>query len=151
MRAYDTAAIRGRELLFARFGRMFARKPLHAPFALRRSVLFDVDEEFEAAVTETRLSRFRSPSDVSVAASLGPQFAFLTGRGVISDHHSDYVHSESARLDLHLTRLRLARDFDSFCINATFSGAPGQQDRDRRIGEFLEECFPIPSPWESAE
>lgn len=144
----DTAALRARELLVERFGRVVSHKPLHTAFPLRRSVIEEIEREFPDIVEQTRRSRFRSPSDLSVAASFAQHYALATQRAVLGDIANEYVHVESGRLAWHLDRILLGDDLDTFCINATSSDAPGQADRDRMIAAFFEHCFPIPSPWE---
>lgn len=146
--AVDTAAMRGRDLLRERFGRVVSHKPLHSPYPLRRSVIEAAEGEFAEVFDRTVHSRFRSPSDLSIAASFAQHYALATGAAVLGEIASEYVHVESSRLGWHLDRIRLGDDLDTFCINATQSGRAGQAERDLMIAEFFESCFPIPSPWE---
>lgn len=146
--AVDTAALRGRELLLERFGRAVTHKPMHSPYPLLRSVMFEIEEEFADVVDATRHSRFRSSSDLSVAASFAQHYGYASGRGVASTIATEYVHVESGRLGLHLDRIRLDPDLQTCCVNETSQRAGGLADRERVIGEFFEERFPIPAPWE---
>ncbi len=145
--AVDTAARRGRELLIERFGRAVTHKPLHSPYPLRRSVLADIDREFVDVVAATAHSRFRSPSDLSIAASFGQHYGIATERAVFGEIATEYVHVESERLDWHLDRIRLADDIDTYCINET-QDRLSAADRDARIQAFMSEVLPIPAPWE---
>lgn len=147
--AVDTAAIRGRELLASRFGRVVADKPLHSPYPLRRSVMYELEAEFPEIVKRTAHSRFRSPSDLSIAASFAQHYGFATGRGVLGEIDTEYVHVESGRLDWHLDRIRLGRDLDTFCINETEQQGGDSEERERKISDFFEEYFPLAAPWES--
>ena len=146
--AVDTAARRGRELLVERFGRTTTHKPLHSPYPLRRSALLAMDEDFPEQVAATRRSRFRSPADLSVAASLGQHYALASGCAVLGDIDTEYVHVESGRLRWHLDRIRLGRRFDTFCINETRAGRD-DPEREATLREFFEELHPVPAPWES--
>ncbi|WP_420450878.1 stealth conserved region 3 domain-containing protein [Ilumatobacter sp.] len=146
--AVDTAALRGRELLRRRFGRIVAHKPLHSPYPLRRSAIGDAEREFPDEFAATVRSRFRSPSDLSVAASFAQHHCLATGRAVLGELSSEYVHVESGRLAWHLDRILLDDELDTFCLNATRAGLAGQEERDAMIARFLEERFPVPSPWE---
>jgi len=146
--AVDTAARRGRELLSRRFGRVVADKPLHSPYPLRRSVMAEIEAEFPEAVKRTVHSRFRSPTDLSIAASFAQHYALASGKAVLGDIATEYVHVESGRLDWHLDRIRLGRDVDTFCINETADTGGDVADRERRIAEFFDEYFPVPAPWE---
>lgn|GEM_PF-255684 len=147
--AVDTAAIRGRELLASRFGRVVADKPLHSPYPLRKSVMYELEQEFPDIVERTAHSRFRSPSDLSIAASFAQHYGFATGRGVLGEIDTEYVHVESGRLEWHLDRIRLGRDLDTFCINETEQEAADAERRERKINEFFEEYLPLAAPWES--
>lgn len=147
--AVDTAAIRGRELLASRFGRVVADKPLHSPYPLRRSVMYELEAEFPEIIKRTAYSRFRSPSDLSIAASFAQHYGFATGRGVLGGIETEYVHVESGRLDWHLDRIRLGRDLDTFCINETEHQGGDVEGRERKISQFFEEYFPLAAPWES--
>jgi hypothetical protein len=144
--AYDNAAMRGSRLLQRDLGRVPAFKPDHAPFALRRTLLDEVAKRYADEIESTMRHRFRHPDDVSVAASLAQHYAIATGQAVIAPFTSEFVHYGSAKLRWHLTRMRLGRGFDTFCLNdAELSSI----DRARvQIAEFFADRFPVPAPWE---
>lgn len=108
----------------------------------------EMETEFASIVGPTRHSRFRSPTDLSTAASFAQHYSLATQRGVLGDLRTEYVHVESGRLDRHLERIRLADDLDTFCINETGDVAGDHVDREHRIGEFFESMFPVAAPWE---
>jgi hypothetical protein len=147
----DRAAQRGRELLEQRFGKVAASKPYHTAFPLLRSVLDDIAAEFPDIVEQTTHSRFRAPTDLSIAASFGQHYALATQRGVLGEVRNEYVHVESDRLEWHLDRIRLGRNFDTICINETEKQADGASQREWMIRAFFEEYFPIAAPWEADE
>ena len=146
--AVDTAALRGRELLAERFGCVVESKPYHSPYPLLRSVMQEVEDEFPEVVGATRRSRFRTPSDLSIAASFAQHYGFATGRGVLGEISTEYVHVESPRLAWHLDRIRFTGDIDTCCINETGADTRPRPDREERIAEFLEAMYPIAAPWE---
>lgn len=148
--AVDTAALRGRELLEDTFGRVMPFKPLHSPYPLRRSVMFEIEDRFPEVIDRTRHSRFRSPSDLSVAASFAQHYAFGTGRAVAGDLEAEYVHVESGRLSRHLDRIRLDPEVATCCINETAHEANGSRAREATISRFFREHYPIAAPWECA-
>jgi hypothetical protein len=145
----DRAAQNGRDLLVQRFGRVPAGKPFHTAFPLLRSVMEDIDAEFPDVVKATSHSRFRSATDLSIASSFAQHWALATQRGVLGNIRNEYVHVESGRLRWHLDRIRLGRDFDTFCINETEQRTDDASQREQLIRAFFEECFPIAAPWES--
>ena len=146
--AVDTGARRGRELLSSRFGRVVSNKPLHSPYPLRRSVMEEIDEEFPDVIQQTTNSRFRSPTDLSVAASFAQHYGMAIGKGVFSEIEAAYVHVESARLRWHLAQMLLGRFYDAFCINETSHVGTDTSARELKLSEFFEAYFPVPSPWE---
>jgi hypothetical protein len=148
--AVDTAAIRGRELLAERFGRVAESKPLHSPYPLLRSVMAEVERDFPEVVGATRRSRFRSPADLSTAASFSQHYALATGRATLGTIATEYVHVESGRLRWHLDAVRLARDVDTCCINETRDGGPDRDRAEADVRHFFESMFPVAAPWESA-
>ncbi len=92
--------MRGRRLLQRDFGRVAAFKPEHAPYALRRTLLDEVAKRYAGDVEATMRHRFRHPDDLSVPASLAQQYAIATGQAVIGAINSEYVHLESAKLQV---------------------------------------------------
>jgi hypothetical protein len=150
LQSYDAAARRGQELMFERYGRMSGYKPLHSPHSVRRSVMADIETEFEEAFERTEHSRFRAPADLSIPASFAQHVALVTGRAVEAPIGNEYVNLESPRLSWHLDRLRLGRGFDTFCINETRYDPARSPVATSVIAEFLEEYFPVASPWEKS-
>ncbi len=146
--AVDTGAIRGRELLAAHFGRVVTGKPYHSPYPLSRTAMYDMEERFADVVRATQHGRFRSPSDLSTAASFAQHFALAGGRAVLGDISTEYVHVESGRLDRHLDRIRLDDRLDTYCINETHRDGADHGDREHRITDFFEDVLPIAAPWE---
>ena len=145
----DRAAQNGRDLLEQRFGRVASTKPYHTAFPLLRSVLEEIAGGYSDIVEQTAHSRFRSPTDLSVAASFAQHYALATQRGVLGQINNEYVHVESARLDWHLDRIRLGRSFDTICINETEQRADDAERCERSIRKFFDEYLPIAAPWES--
>jgi hypothetical protein len=146
--AVDTAARRGRELLQRRFGRVVVDKPLHSPYPLRRSVLDEIESEFTEVIEATRHSRFRSPSDLSTAASFAQHYAVATGRATFAEIVNEYVHIESKRLGWHLDRVRLGADVDTCCINESGHEHGVGPEAESAVADFFAEMFPIAAPWE---
>jgi Stealth protein CR2, conserved region 2/Stealth protein CR3, conserved region 3/Stealth protein CR1, conserved region 1/Stealth protein CR4, conserved region 4 len=149
--AVDTAAIRGRELLRERFGRVAESKPLHSPYPLLRSVMAEVEDEFPDVVGATRHSRFRSPSDLSTAASFTQHYALATQRATLGEIATEYVHVESGRLRWHLDHVRFGGDIDTLCLNETRDGSVDSEQRETEIHRFFESMYPVAAPWEAAE
>ena len=148
--AVETAALRGRELLFERFGRVVSSKPLHSPYPLRRSVMERVEADFPDIVERTMCSRFRAPTDLSIAASFAQHYALALGSAVLGAVHTEYLHVESDRLEWELDRIALADDVDTFCVNETHHTDADHLAREQRLAEFFEQMYPVSAPWETS-
>ncbi|TVR21819.1 MAG: sugar phosphotransferase [Ilumatobacter sp.] len=146
--AVDTAARRGRAMLEAEYGVTVSHKLHHAPYALRRSVMEEIESRFAETVTATTHSRFRHPDDLSVPSAFAHHYAFLTGRSVHGELHVGYENLGGRRLALFLERTRLGRDFDVFCLNETERWETDPVRTGERVHQFLDSYFPVPSPWE---
>ena len=146
--AVDTGARRGRELLQENFGRVVTGTPYHSPYPLSRSAMFEMEDRFSDAVHSTQRSRFRSPSDLSTAASFAQHYALATGRAVLGNINNEYVNVESGRLGWHLDRIRLDGRFATYCINETHQDGADHTRREQRIIDFFDRILPIAATWE---
>ena len=146
--AVDTAARRGQRLIEDAFGVTVTHKLHHAPYALRRSVMFEVEERFREVVEATSRQRFRHPDDLSIPSAFAHHYGFCTGRAVPGDLHVGYENLGSRRLGLFLRRALLGRDFDAFCINETETWESDPARAAASVRSFLARYFPVPSPWE---
>ena len=149
--AADTAARRGRAIIEAEFGTTVTHKLHHAPYALRRSVMAEVEERFAEVVSATTRSRFRHPNDLSIPSAFAHHYAFMTGRAVPGDLRIAYENLGSRKLGLFLDRIRLGADAEVFCINETERWETSETRAHAQATEFLEHYFAIASPWERAQ
>ena len=145
-----SAAKNNRDLLLEKFGRVTTHKFQHAPYSLRRSTMFELEDLFADQVAATAASQFRSPTDLSISAALGHYYAFLTGRAVPGRLH--YTYADIARPDTpeRLETLLRKRGFDAFCLNDHDSSQLSQEAADA-VAEFLRRYFPLPSRFERTD
>jgi hypothetical protein len=143
----DAAGKNNRDLIEQRFGARVTNKFLHAPHALRRSVLDEVAEVFDEPVTRTARSRFRDPDDIAMA-SLTHYYAYFTGRATTGTLAFNYFDLAAENVEQRLQRLSRFRDRDAFCLNDTIDHGPAAQVRHRVLQEFVEGYFPLPSRFE---
>ena len=146
--AADAGARTGRRLIESEFGSVVGRKLHHAPYPLRRSVLFEIEERFPEVMEATARHRFRSADDLSVASAFAHHYAFSTGRAVPGELHIGYQNLGSRRLDTFLRRVALGRDLDVVCVNATERWETDPAAAAARLGAFLGGYYPVASPWE---
>lgn len=143
--APDAAGKNNRGLIAAATGRMIDHKYLHAPHALSRSILQELEELFPTAFAETRRATVRSLSDLATCG-LHHGYALATGRadrGRITHRYVDVASRSCARDLADIARYRC---YDTFCLNAT-----REEGDERMITDFLRRYFPVPSSWEIAD
>ena len=146
--AVDTAARRGQRLIDDEFGSVVTHKLHHAPYALRRSVMAEVEQRFPEVVGPTTARRFRHPDDLSIPSAFAHHYGFATGRALPAELHVGYENLGSRNLALFLRRALLGRDFDAFCINETERWESEPERATAQVVAFFEQYFPLPSPWE---
>lgn len=140
------AAKNGRDLLAARFGIEVRTKIRHTVYPQLRSVGAQIEAENPEAVDRTRSALFRSPQDLSVAASLQHWYAYAQGRSVPSTPNYLYLDLASPRSPQVLDALGSLRRYDTFCLNTEESELTPTMRTELR--SFLEAYFPDPAPWE---
>ncbi|MFF0465938.1 stealth family protein [Micromonospora zamorensis] len=146
----SAAGKNNRALLAERFGTVLNKKMKHMPHALRRSVLYEIEQEFSAPHRGTAASRFRGMTDISVASSLHHYYAFHTGRATPGE--LEYTIAELSHPDTpaRLAHLLARRDRHVFCLNDAFSSEADLTAQLAVLTPFLDTYFPVPSPWEKA-
>jgi Stealth protein CR3, conserved region 3/Stealth protein CR4, conserved region 4 len=142
---YLNAAINGRKLIEASFGRSPTQLHKHTPHALCKSVLDEIVARFPERVARVRSARFRSIEDLSLLSFFYHHYAFQRGQAVRSDCHSALIRNTTSADSL--DSLLRQRSFDFFCIN---DGADSASDREylELKQRFLRAYFPEPARWE---
>ncbi|GAA2151152.1 stealth family protein [Kitasatospora kazusensis] len=144
----DAACKNNRALLQARFGRVNSQPMDHIPYALRRSVMAEIEAAFPEAYARTAGSRFRAMTDLSVTSSLHHYFAMFTGRSVPSAVQYGYVQLAHPELAKRLAAMLARRDRDAICVNDAFSTPEDMAAQDAVLRPFLDSYFPVPSRYE---
>lgn len=147
-RPFSSAAKNNRDLLIDRFGRTVTHKFRHAPHSLRRSVMYDLEEEFAEAVSATAAAPFRTHADISMSASLGHYYGFLTGRAVPASLAYLYADIASADTAAKLDKLLRHRDVDVFCLNDNESDDTQSAQQWESVHTLLQQFYPLPSQFE---
>lgn len=144
----DAATKNNRRLLQERFGRSIAQVMEHAPYAMRRSVLEELEREYPDVFRQTAASRFRSMEDHNIPSNLAHYYGYFTGRAIPGSIRFGYIGLAVKDLSDRLARLLARRDRDAFCINDTFSEEEDIEAQNELLEPFLEAYFPVPSPYE---
>ncbi|MEU6574187.1 stealth family protein [Streptomyces sp. NPDC046805] len=150
-RPVDAAGKNNRRLVLEHFGTAIVQKLRHAPYALRRSVLHEIEREYAQEHRQTSYSRFRSPTDISIPSSLYHYHAYLTGRAVPSQIDFAYLDLAKPEIQRRLGILLARRDRQAFCINDTLSDGHDVARQTAMLSAFLQAYYPVPSPFERKE
>ncbi len=143
--APDAAGKNNRRLVAKVTGQVRSAKYQHAPYALRTSIIAQLEAEFGAELAATRHSQFRSTSDVTAAGGLHHSYALATGQAVAGDIRHRYVDLESAHADHLLEGIARYRFYESFCVNVVVGGPRNPAG----LVRFLQSYYPNPAPWET--
>lgn len=143
-----TAGKNNRTLLEQTFGVSITSRLQHAPHALRRSVLAEIELRYPAEVCRTAHSQFRSRTDISMAASLAHYYGYFTGRAIPGTLRYFYADIARQETPLRLDALLRIRDADTFCLNDIDSSADQASTVTSTVRTFLESYFPLPSTFE---
>lgn len=147
-RSVDEAARTGQGLIRRDFGVEVAYKLDHAPHPLRRSTLAQIEQRYPREMAATASHRFRHPDDLAVASGFAAHYGYCTGSAVPGGLSVGYENLGGRRLGWGLRRYLWGRDLDAICLNATEVWERSPAEVERKLSVFLEEYFPVPSPWE---
>lgn len=146
---FENAARVNRRLLRERFGAMTTRHLEHAPTPLRKSVMTELEAEFEPEFIATAASRFRSSTDISVTNSLYHYYALMTGRAVVQENAAvKYIDTTTYQGLKDMKKLLKKRGVDFFCLNDGSFPEVSAATRAKAVIGFLGEYYPIRAPWE---
>ncbi|PMR60757.1 transferase [Verrucosispora sp. ts21] len=143
-----SAAKNNRRLIRQAFDATLTHGLLHAPYAMRRSVAYDLGKAFASEIDRTAASRLRDHADVSVASSLHHYYGYLTGRSVQGGIRVSYVNTGDPSEHPQLTQILITRGYDAFCLNDTHHGQLDEAEQNRIVAGFLESYFPVASQFE---
>jgi hypothetical protein len=146
---FENAARVNRGLLRSRFGRVTTRHLEHAATPLRKSVLFEMEQEFKEEFDRTAASPFRSSTDISVTNSFYHYYALMTGRAVVQTQaRVMYVETTLKSSHSQMNSLLKSRSMDFFCLNDGSAPEISVEKRVTNVLRFLNSYFAIPAPWE---
>jgi hypothetical protein len=144
----DAAAINGRDLIAAKFGKAPTQKMRHAPYPQLRSVHLEIEQLFPGEVARTAASRIRSRTDLSIASFLHHHVAFLTARAVPGSITSTYVDLGEPGLVRRLDALDRGGRYDALCLNDSDSTSLTTAERHAVVTRWLRFHFPEASSFE---
>ena len=148
MSAFHSAALNNQQLIRETFAKETTQLFKHAPHPQLRSVLYDLEERHPEVVAQTSASKFRQPSDYSIASALHHNYAYALGKAVPAQISYLYLDLANPHAPRWFDALLRERNMDVFCMNDT-SMTPAQRGTSiPQLQNFLEAYFPEPSSFE---
>ncbi len=145
---YLNAARNSARLLFERYGYYPTRLHKHAPYSLSRSLLEELETQFEHAFAQTRKARVRSITDVSVPSFMAHHYGFIRGAVVYSSLDAALIKSNDPFSLLKMEEIARGDVRPKMvCLNegGLPEPQPGWHDA---IVHFMAALFAAPAPWE---
>ncbi len=143
---YIVATKNSSQLLYDMFQRRPRRQHKHVPYALKRSVLEELECRFYREFQVTRSSKLRSGSDINIASFLCQHYSCATGRAVSADVKNFTSTPRNIKKLLSNGSVR----YKFICIN---DGGNSSSDvtYKRLSRRFLSERYSEKAAWEVAE
>jgi hypothetical protein len=146
---YLNAARNGKKLLEADFGRSATSLLKHAPYALRKSVLLEMEERYPD-IGKTTKNQFRTIEDISTVSFLYHHYAYLTGRAMYADCASALIKPQVPQYERRLTKILESVDRPlAICLNDG-AGSSLVPHWGEHIVDFLDALLPGPCELEAS-
>lgn len=143
---YLNAARNSAQLVLAELGFVPTQLHQHTVFALRKSVLDEIEAKWPAQLAQMRSHKFRAIHDLNIASFLYHHYAIGTGRALPCHSSTAFIKSLDIRWR-HALMTTAETDLETFCINEGGSEGPAG-DWHSTVRAFLERKYPQPAPWE---
>lgn len=135
-----------RELLRQEFGLTVTRAVKHTPYAMLKSVHFEMEEKFHAVYERTWASRFRHHGDI-VADQLFHYYSQIVGKAVASSITYRYINIRDKNYRWVLRETLRQRNRSTLCLNdAPVDGVEALSDEE--VVKFLNSYYPVASSFE---
>ncbi len=146
--AYLNAARNGKRLLEHALGVSFTRLHVHAPYALNRDVLAEMEERFGDAFTQTRHRKFRTPEDISVTSFLYHHYAYHQRMAVAASMSCTYLSPGMKSHKDVMAALMREPTTTALCINDSSATVGSRRAWNRAVVRCLQGLFPEPCEFE---
>lgn len=143
LRPVDQGAVNSSRLLTKRFGRSPEKKLHHAPFALSKAMLKEVENHYSFEMRETRRHPFRHPDDIAMATTLHAYYAYYTGRGKPREINTRYIDIGNPLflLLVHPWSPLMRGKYTTLCLNEVSSIRYFAKERDWVVGWVMRRLF----------
>lgn len=146
----DWAAYNANALIKRDYKLGFDRKLRHYPYALKKSIMEEIEQRYPQEIRQTRLSKFRSNKDLALPSMFSAFYSIATRQGVEwPDNVGEYVYADTGAFNLYKNLADIEKQRPRFfCLNSTSIRDISLKHQAQLIKEFLEYYYPISSPYE---
>jgi hypothetical protein len=137
-----------RKLLMESFGRYITNKMKHVPQPQLKQVAIELENKYTKQVNQTAHSKFRATHDISFAGTLHHSYALITGRAIEANYRSKVINISRPDAGRQMDYLLEERNADVLCLNETAIDEDMLETVNKRVYNFFESYYPVPSPWE---
>jgi hypothetical protein len=116
----------------------------HVPYALKKSVLEEIEKAFPKSFSITRNSKLRSGEDINLTSFLYHHYAYINGNSVKSELSSLIVRPSNIKNILS----KDARKYKILCFNDG-NGSAGDVEYKKKTQEYLDQKLMEMAPWET--
>ncbi|WP_218057989.1 stealth family protein, partial [Gilliamella sp. Nev3-1] len=121
---------------------------LHCPYPSRRSLLYFLENKFEAAFSKCEKERFRSKNDLRPIAFMQYHYGFQKGLAVPSKLSHRYLALYKKTIDKQFNGVFKTRKYKTICINDVAVPEDRLLPVNDMTIDFLESYFPLKSSFE---
>lgn len=90
-RPVDVAANNTAAIILRDFGFLAQKKMHHAPYALLKSVLFEIEKSYKYEVEGTRRNQYRHPSDIPMATTFHAYYCLAKDKAIVTEVAARYI------------------------------------------------------------
>jgi hypothetical protein len=143
LRPVDYGILNACNLMIRDFDFKPEKKLHHAPFALLRSTLYEIEEKYSETLTKTRAHRFRDQTDLPLATTLHAYYSLVTKRAVIRNIDARYVDIGDPLFVFLIHRISPLRrgKYMCLCLNEVVAMRRFACLRDRLVERFMRDMF----------
>jgi hypothetical protein len=114
---YLNAARNGRQLIEKMFHFSPSRLHEHSPYAIRKDIMYEIENIFSQSVSDTRSNKFRHIGDISVPSFLYHYYAIAIGQAIETKFPCILVQSRNNYKRIFKLLKSRAMEAKSICIN----------------------------------
>jgi hypothetical protein len=144
---YMNAARSGADLIREALGFVPTQLHRHVPYALRKSVLSEMERLWQAPYAAFRINAFRGANDLNIPSFLYHHFAIGTGQAMVKQDQSVLIKSNDIATQAARFDRAVQADTAFVCINEGGTEDPAPQWHGQ-VRRFLIDNFPNTAPWE---